>query len=283
MPVALERELKRRAKKKGIEDKDAYVYGTLRKTGWKPKRERKMSVGGSVPGDNPGASAMLIAKLDRLVEFSLYPEANAALLATMKKYPYMRGHAERLGLIPHGAPPWHVSAPSSQVSAAVSPHVPSPHPYVKPASLPGHVVSPDTLNIPPQPVVGNKERISLLNRLDKIRQRNKVRQGAFRQQQLRQRPSSWDPDRSLLSGSFSARLDQLLEFADPRPRNPLGEFTGSSEGVPDPNTMVKTYAQKATDAAVGGAAGAVGGATAGAGGLALRKILEMVKKRKAKI
>lgn len=43
MPVALERKLKREANKKGIKDKDAYVYGTLRKTGWKPSREKKMN------------------------------------------------------------------------------------------------------------------------------------------------------------------------------------------------------------------------------------------------
>jgi hypothetical protein len=43
MPKKLERELKREAAKKGLkgERKDAYVYGTLRKTGWKPKREKK--------------------------------------------------------------------------------------------------------------------------------------------------------------------------------------------------------------------------------------------------
>jgi len=43
MPKALEEKLKREAKKKGLkgEKADAYVYGTLRKTGWKPQRERK--------------------------------------------------------------------------------------------------------------------------------------------------------------------------------------------------------------------------------------------------
>lgn len=43
MPKKLERELKSQAKKKGLkgERADAYVYGTMRKTGWKPKRERK--------------------------------------------------------------------------------------------------------------------------------------------------------------------------------------------------------------------------------------------------
>jgi hypothetical protein len=45
MPVKLERALKRQAAKKGLskERKDAYVYGTLRKTGWKPEREKKMN------------------------------------------------------------------------------------------------------------------------------------------------------------------------------------------------------------------------------------------------
>jgi hypothetical protein len=42
MPKALEKELKKEAKKKGLKgDKaDAYVYGTLRKTGWTPKKEK---------------------------------------------------------------------------------------------------------------------------------------------------------------------------------------------------------------------------------------------------
>jgi hypothetical protein len=42
MPKKLERELKRKAKEKGLsgERADAYVYGTLRSTGWKPRRER---------------------------------------------------------------------------------------------------------------------------------------------------------------------------------------------------------------------------------------------------
>src|SRR5262247_3580084 len=43
MPEKLERELKARAEKKGLseERKNAYVYGTLRATGWKPSREKK--------------------------------------------------------------------------------------------------------------------------------------------------------------------------------------------------------------------------------------------------
>ena len=41
MPKALERKLKTQARKKGYGKKksDAYVYGTLRKTGGKPKKK----------------------------------------------------------------------------------------------------------------------------------------------------------------------------------------------------------------------------------------------------
>jgi len=43
MPKKLEKELKREARSRGLskERADAYVYGTMRKTGWKPKREKK--------------------------------------------------------------------------------------------------------------------------------------------------------------------------------------------------------------------------------------------------
>ena len=43
MPKKLETALKKEAAKKGLSGAraDAYVYGTLRKTGWKPKRETK--------------------------------------------------------------------------------------------------------------------------------------------------------------------------------------------------------------------------------------------------
>ena len=42
MPKALERKLKKQAKKKGLGKKRAaaYTYGTMRKTGWKPSREK---------------------------------------------------------------------------------------------------------------------------------------------------------------------------------------------------------------------------------------------------
>jgi hypothetical protein len=42
MPVKLEKELKKEAAQKGLTGKkaDAYVYGTLRKTGWKPATQK---------------------------------------------------------------------------------------------------------------------------------------------------------------------------------------------------------------------------------------------------
>lgn len=44
MPKELEERLKKLAAKKGFkgERKDAYVYGTLRKTGWKPKATKRV-------------------------------------------------------------------------------------------------------------------------------------------------------------------------------------------------------------------------------------------------
>lgn len=43
MPKAMERKLKVSARKKGLKGKSAkaYVYGTMRKTGWVPKRRKK--------------------------------------------------------------------------------------------------------------------------------------------------------------------------------------------------------------------------------------------------
>lgn len=43
MPVALEQKLRAKARKKWPGDKeqqDRYVYGTLRKTGWQPRRKK---------------------------------------------------------------------------------------------------------------------------------------------------------------------------------------------------------------------------------------------------
>ena len=43
MPKKMERELKAEARKKGLKGDhfNKYVYGTMRKSGWKPKKERK--------------------------------------------------------------------------------------------------------------------------------------------------------------------------------------------------------------------------------------------------
>ncbi len=43
MPKKLEKELRRKGRAKGFtgERLDKYVFGGLRKTGWKPKREKK--------------------------------------------------------------------------------------------------------------------------------------------------------------------------------------------------------------------------------------------------
>jgi len=42
MPKKMEKALKAEAKKKGLKGAkaDAYVYGTMRKTGWKPKKKK---------------------------------------------------------------------------------------------------------------------------------------------------------------------------------------------------------------------------------------------------
>ncbi len=46
MPKKAERALKRKARAKGLSKKraGAYVYGTLRKMGWEPKRGRKKTI-----------------------------------------------------------------------------------------------------------------------------------------------------------------------------------------------------------------------------------------------
>ena len=46
MPEEMERKLKAEAKKRGYskERADAYVYGTMRKTGWKPSHQKKSKI-----------------------------------------------------------------------------------------------------------------------------------------------------------------------------------------------------------------------------------------------
>jgi hypothetical protein len=67
MPVKLERALKRQAADKGLKGdrKDAYIYGTLRKTGWKPSREKKMSTPSKLI-----QLQQISSKLDRIITFA---------------------------------------------------------------------------------------------------------------------------------------------------------------------------------------------------------------------
>ncbi len=52
MPKALERQLMKEGRAKGFtgERLNAYVYGTLRKTGWVPEREKKHKKGKTILG-----------------------------------------------------------------------------------------------------------------------------------------------------------------------------------------------------------------------------------------
>jgi hypothetical protein len=96
---------------------------------------------------------------------------------------------------------------------------------------------------------------------------------------------------------ISAELDELIEFqTDPRPRNPLGEFSGNEEGGPDPNAMVKTYRIAPAQSGIapsksgpgilgasgltvlGGAGGAIGGKLGIAAWDKIGKAIKKVKK-----
>lgn len=88
---------------------------------------------------------------------------------------------------------------------------------------------------------------------------------------------------------LSAKLDQVISFADPRPRNPQGEFSPQGEGGPDPNAMATVYkmpqqqgmgiGRTAGAALAGGALGATGGNIAKAGWTG---VAEAIKKLAAK-
>ena len=70
------------------------------------------------------------------------------------------------------------------------------------------------------------------------------------------------------------QLDLILMGVDPRPRNPLGEFSGAEEGQPNPNHMKITYS--------GLAAGAAGGAAFQGGSTAMKALIEKLKAVKKK-
>lgn len=87
---------------------------------------------------------------------------------------------------------------------------------------------------------------------------------------------------SLLNG-LSARdqLTSIIQFADPRPRNDLGMFSGQEEG-PNPNEIDSVYKQPARTIGQNLAGGAVAGVGAAASGTAVKALFEKVKRaRKA--
>ncbi len=83
----------------------------------------------------------------------------------------------------------------------------------------------------------------------------------------------------LLSRTLLSAREQLdlIRFADPRPRNPLGEFSGSEEG-PNPNAIGTVYkhGNLGKDLAIGAA-----GSVAGAGALTgVKALMAKLKGRK---
>jgi hypothetical protein len=82
---------------------------------------------------------------------------------------------------------------------------------------------------------------------------------------------------------LSAIQQDLIELADPRPRNNLGEFRPQAEGAPDPNAMYQTYRQPKQRGISGDIAAAtlasplVGGGAMG-GGLAVKELVKRLKK-----
>lgn len=89
---------------------------------------------------------------------------------------------------------------------------------------------------------------------------------------------------------LSKLLDDLISFADPRPRTNLGQFAPQGEGAPDPNAMYKTYgppqqqkqsgiSKEITQATL---AAPLVGAGGTAGGMAVKGLIEKLKKSKLK-
>jgi hypothetical protein len=89
--------------------------------------------------------------------------------------------------------------------------------------------------------------------------------------------------------TMGAWIDDIINFADPRPRNPLGEFTGQ-EGGPDPNAMASVYKMPppqngigipklAGAALVGGALGQIGGNIGKEGWTGMTKLVKHLSKK----
>lgn len=87
---------------------------------------------------------------------------------------------------------------------------------------------------------------------------------------------SIDPEEKIKKLSARAQLDRIINFGpDPRPRNPLGEFSGDDDGTPSPHAMKITYGG-ARNAVLGGAAAGVTGAGATVG---LKALIEKLRKK----
>jgi hypothetical protein len=86
---------------------------------------------------------------------------------------------------------------------------------------------------------------------------------------------------------LSSMLDDLIEFQDPRPRNPLGEFSPQGEGGPNPNAMATVYKQPQEQPGVGTAKGAglvlTGGALGGIGAAGGKDVYGHLKKLVSKL
>jgi hypothetical protein len=104
MPAALERKLKRQVAGKNIseERKDAYVYGTLRKTGWKPSREKKKTKNMSTPNERMVRLAAIDKKLDSIIQFQYDDEPRPATYSGLAKIGAGVGVGAG-GLLLHGA------------------------------------------------------------------------------------------------------------------------------------------------------------------------------------
>lgn len=70
MPIAMEHALERVADKRGLkgEERDAFIYGTMRKTGWKPKREHKMPAVDISPKVTPFMNTEHLIKLSERLD-----------------------------------------------------------------------------------------------------------------------------------------------------------------------------------------------------------------------
>lgn len=107
---------------------------------------------------------------------------------------------------------------------------------------------------------------------------------------------SEENERRRLLNKLSSKLDDIITFADPRPRNPLGEFT-NQEGGPDANAMATVYKMPqqqppqnsgpglpklAGAALVGGALGQVGGNIGKSGWGHMAKLVKRLSKQAKK-